>query len=118
MDTVRLTGVKAETVIGVHAWEKKVPRAIVVDVQLATDATKAAASDRIEDALDYAAIAQAVTQFTGAARVQLVETLAERLAAHLMQTFRAPWVSLTVHKPGAVPGVGGVSVSIERGKRP
>lgn len=117
MDTVRVTGIKAETVIGIHAWEQKLARTLVVDVHLATDAARAAASDRIEDALDYHAVAQAVVVFVGAARVKLVETLAERLAAHLMRAFGAPWVSLTVHKPGAVPGASDVSVSIERGTR-
>ena len=117
MDTIRITGLKVETIIGVHDWERALPRPIVVDLQLGADAAKAAASDRVDAALDYSAVAQAVTKFVGESRLALIETLAEQLAAKLMKDFRVPWLSLTVHKPGAVPGAQDVSVTIERGKR-
>ena len=117
MDTIRLRGLKAETVIGVHDWERKLPRALIVDLDLGVDAAKAAASDRLADALDYHALSQVVTAFVAQSRVQLIETLAERLAAELMRQFGIAWLSLTVHKPGAVPGAQDVAISIERGTR-
>lgn len=118
MDTVRIRGLKAEGIVGVHDWERRLPRAIVVDLELAADVARAARSDALEDALDYAAVAAAVTAFVGASKFQLIETLAEKLAEKLRADFGAAWVRLEVHKPGAVPGVQDVSVAIERGRKP
>ena len=116
-DTVRIRGLKVEGIVGVHEWERRVPRPIVIDLELATDAARAAKGDALKDALDYAAVAQAVTAFVGASQFQLIETLAERLAAKLQKDFSVGWLRLEVHKPGAVAGAQDVSVAIERGKR-
>lgn len=116
MDTIRIRGLKAEAVIGVHDWERKLPRVLIVDLELAADAARAAAKDRIGDALDYHAVSQAVIAFVAESRVQLIETLAEQLAALLQDKFAVRWLSLTVHKPGAVAAAQDVSVTIERGK--
>lgn len=118
MDTVRIKGLKVEAIVGVHAWERKLPRPVVVDLELATDAARAARSDALADALDYHAVAQAAAAFVAQAQPQLIETLAQGLAEKLMQEFGAPWVRLEVHKPGAVPGAADVSVAIERGRQP
>lgn len=118
MDTIQLRGLKVETIVGVHDWERQLPRPLVVDLTLPTDAAKGAAGDQLADALDYHAVGAATEQFVAAARFQLIETLAERLAAHLLERFGLPWIALTVHKPGAVPAAQDVSVSIERGRRP
>jgi dihydroneopterin aldolase len=118
MDTVRIKGLKVETIVGVHAWERKVPRPVVVDIELATDVARAARSDALRDAIDYHAVAQAASAFIAQAQPQLIETLAEQLAAQLMRQFGAPWVKLELHKPGAVPGASDVSVALERGKKP
>ena len=117
MDTIRIKGLKVEAIVGVHDWERKVPRPVVIDLELATDAARAARSDRIGDALDYSAVAQAVTQFAGASQFQLIETLAERLAEKLQQELGVAWLKLEVHKPGAVPGAQDVAVAIERGRK-
>lgn len=117
MDTIRLRGLKAETVIGVRDWERKLPRTVTIDLDLAVDAARAARSDRLGDTLDYHALAQVVTAFVAQSRVQLIETLAEHLAAELMRQFGIAWLSLTVHKPGAVPGTQDVALSIERGHK-
>jgi 7,8-dihydroneopterin aldolase/epimerase/oxygenase len=117
MDTVRIRGLKVEAIVGVHDWERKLPRPVVVDLELATDAARAAKSDALKDALDYSAIAQAVTTFAAASKFQLIETLAQQLAEKLMKDFGIPWLRLELHKPGAVPGTQDISVSIERGKR-
>jgi 7,8-dihydroneopterin aldolase/epimerase/oxygenase len=74
--------------------------------------------DALADALDYDAVARAAASFVAQARVQLVETLAERLAEALQRDFGVAWLRLELHKPGAVAGAADVSVAIERGKRP
>ena len=117
MDLIRIRGLRVETLVGVHDWERKVPRPVVVDLELATDAARAAKSDQLKDALDYHAVAQAVGAFAGAAKFQLIETLAQRLAEKLQQDFGLAWLKLELHKPGAVAGAADVSVVIERGKR-
>ena len=58
MDIVFIRGLQIETRIGIHEWEKQRPRPVVLDLELASDIARAAASDRIEDALDYDAIIQ------------------------------------------------------------
>lgn len=117
MDTVRIKGLKVEAIVGVHAWERKLPRPIVVDLELATDVARAARSDALKDAIDYHAVAEAASTFIAQAQPQLIETLAQQLAEKLMQDFGAPWVKVEVHKPGAVPGASDVSVAIERGRK-
>lgn len=46
-----------------------------------------------------------------------METLAERTAELLLQEFNAPWVRITVRKPGALAEARTVGVTIERGVR-
>lgn len=117
MDTIRIRGLKLETVVGVHDWERRLPRTVVVDLELATEAAAAARSDRLDDALDYHAVAQAVTALVRDSRAQLIETLAEQLAGRLQKDFGIRWLRLELHKPGAVAGAADVSVVIERGIR-
>lgn len=116
MDTIRLKGLKVEAVVGVHAWERRGPRPLVIDLELATDVARAAQHDRLGDALDYSAVAQAVARFVATTQFQLIETLAERLAEQLRREFDVAWLRLELHKPGAVPDASGVSVAIERGR--
>lgn len=117
MDTIRIRGLKVETIIGVHEWEKKLARTLMIDLELAADVARAAKSDALADALDYHAVAQATSAFVAASRFQLIETLAQRLAEKLQKEFAVAWVKLEVHKPGAVAGAQDVSVSVERGNR-
>ena len=83
----------------------------------ATDIRKAAASDRIEDTLNYKAVAKRLIAFVEASEFQLVETLAERCAEIVREEFGVPWLRLTVNKTGAVRGARDVGVIIERGRR-
>ncbi len=118
MDIVFLRELRVETVIGIFEWERRIRQVVSLDLEMATDVARAAASDAIEDALDYKAVAKRLIQFVGESRFQLVETLAERVAALLREEFGIPWVRVTVSKPGAVRGAREVGVVIERGERP
>jgi dihydroneopterin aldolase len=118
MDIVFLRELRIETVIGIYDWERDIRQPVVLDLEMGTDVRKGAASDRIEDALDYKAVAKRLIQFVGESRFQLVETLAERCAEIILNEFAVPWVRLSVNKIGAVSGARDVGVLIERGQRP
>lgn len=118
MDIVFLRGLRIETTIGIYDWEKQIKQPVVLDLEMGADVARAAASDRIEDALDYKQVAKRLKTFVAESRFELVETLAERCAAILREEFAVPWVRLSVNKIGAVSDALDVGVVIERGERP
>jgi dihydroneopterin aldolase len=117
MDTITISGLKLETVIGVYTWERALPRKLLVDLELGTDIRPAAASDDVADTVDYQAVAERLQAFAADARYQLLEALAEALAELLQREFGIPWLRLRLDKPGAVRGTKGVGLVIERGGR-
>ena len=114
MDTIFLTELKTEAVIGYYDWERQVKQTLLVDLELATDVAAAAAHDDIKRTLNYKSIAKRTLQFVGESQFHLLETLAEQLAALLIREFDLPWLKITLHKPGAIRGSRDVGVIIER----
>ena len=117
MDIVFISDLRIDTLIGIYDWERRVRQTISLDLEMGADIRKAAATDAIEDTLNYKAVAKRLIDFVGNSEYQLVETLAEEIAAIVLHEFSVPWVKLTVHKPGAVRGSRDVGVVIERGSR-
>lgn len=117
MDTVFIHELRVETVVGIYDWERRIRQTVSLDLEMGADIRRAAASDRIEDTLDYKAVAKRVSQFVTEQQFQLVETLAEKIAVLVQEEFRVSWVKVTLHKPGAVSGSKSVGVIIERGNR-
>ncbi len=118
MDIIYLSDLKIDTVIGIYDWERRITQTVSFDLEMATDIRKAAASDAIEDTLDYKAVAKRLIQFVGESEFQLVETLAERVAEIILTEFNVPWVRVRLNKKGAVRHASGVGIVIERGERP
>jgi dihydroneopterin aldolase len=117
MDIVFLRDLRIDTIIGIYGWERHTTQTLVLDLEMSADIAAAAATDRIEDTLDYKAVAKRLIQFVGESRFQLVETLAERCAQIVREEFGVRWVRLTLNKQGAVRGARDVGVIIERGER-
>ena len=117
MDTVFIQNLSLDAVIGVFDWERQVKQKIRIDLEMSTDIAKAAASDALEDTLDYKAISLKIRDIVANNQPQLVETLIEMIAHSVMQDFDVPWVRVTIAKPGAVRGSEAVGVTIERGVR-
>lgn len=115
MDTIFLKDLKVETVIGIWDWERQIRQTVVINLEMAADIRRAAATDNVEDTLNYKAVAKRLQQFVGDADFQLVETLAERIAEVVVNEFDVPWVRVQVSKPGAIRGSRDVGVRIERG---
>lgn len=118
MDTIFLRDLEIDATIGIFEWEKRIKQKVRIDLEMATDIAKAAASDSIEDTLDYKAISKRIIQFVEDSSYELIETLIEKIAEILLNEFNIPWVRVTLSKPGAVRGSRDVGIVIERGTRP
>ena len=116
VDKVFLHDLRVETTIGIFDWERRIRQTIGIDLEMASDVRKAAATDQISDALDYKKVAKRVISFVEAAEFQLVETLAEAIAKIVTDEFSVSWVRVAVNKQGAVRGAAGVGIIIERGE--
>lgn len=117
MDIVYIRDLKIETVIGIFDWERRIRQTVSLDLEMATDIRKAAASDDIKDALDYKAVSKRLIAFVSESEFLLVETMAEKIAAIVLAEFNVPWLRLRLSKPGAVRGSQDVGVIIERGEK-
>ncbi|MFY9773932.1 MAG: dihydroneopterin aldolase [Trebonia sp.] len=115
-DTVSIRELRVSAVIGVRDWEREIEQTLVLAVDMAADVAKAAASDRISDALDYSAVAQTVTDVVTQGEFQLIETAAERVARQLLADYPLGWVRVEVAKPLSRDGYTAV-VTVERGSR-
>jgi len=117
MDTVFLRDLRVETTIGTGDEERTSRRELRLDLEMGTDAARAAATDDLALALDYQAVAERVRAFAAAAEFRLVETFAERCADLVRREFGVSWLRLTVRKPRALPTAEEVGIAIERGVR-
>jgi dihydroneopterin aldolase len=115
-DTVSIRELRVSAVIGVRDWEREIEQTLVLAVDMAADVAKAAASDRISDALDYSAVAQTVTDVVTQGEFQLIETAAERVARQLLADYPLGWVRVEVAKPLSRDGYT-AAVTVERGSR-
>ena len=116
MDRVFIEDLRIETTIGIYDWEKKIRQVVAFDLEMAFDNRRPAASDHIEDTLDYKAVSKRLKAFVGESSFELVETLAERCAEIIQRELGVAWLRLKLSKPGAVTDAKAVGVIIERGR--
>lgn len=104
-----------QAILGIHPSERNDPQPVRISFAMTADARQAAVADRIEDtAVDYSEACTRVAALTVEGRFQLVETLAEQIAALLLREFAILRVRVEVEKPEAIAAAESVGVSIER----
>ena len=113
-DIVYIKGLKVSTKIGVFAWEKRINRPLLIDIEMSSDVAQAAVNDDIGDALNYDAVSQSVIEFARQHCFNLIETFAERLAAQLLEQFKMKQIRIKLGKPGAISSAEEVGVIINR----
>ena len=115
-DLITLTGLAATGYHGVLPEERRNGQTFKVDVEMRTDIRPAAAADDLALTIDYSKVAAAVMAIIEGDPVDLIETLAERLAAKCLTFPGVAGVRIVVHKPQAPVGVpfGDVTVTVER----
>jgi dihydroneopterin aldolase len=98
-DRIEVTGIRAHGFHGVLAEERRDGQEYVVDIAFDLDTSVAAASDDLDWTVDYGAVAALVRDIVAGEPVNLIETLAQRIAAACLLVDRIDAVDVTVHKP-------------------
>lgn len=116
LDQIRLTGITALGYHGVFEHERREGQTFVADVVVHLDTRRAAARDDLAHTLDYGALAEQVAAVLSGEPVDLIETVAERIAATVLASGVVQAVDVAVHKPHAPIQVpfGDVVVAIHR----
>ena len=114
MDIVYIKELEVETVIGIYDWERKIRQTVSLDLEMGTDIRQAAASENIDNTLNYKSVSKRLIGFIEQSEFLLVETMAEEIAQIVLDEFPVPWLRLRLSKPGAVRGAKDVGVVIER----
>jgi FolB domain-containing protein len=114
-DQLVIRNLMVRGIIGINDWERKNRQDIVVNLTLEVDTSVAARSDDIADSLNYRSLTKEVIAFVEASSFNLVEALAEGIAAVCVRDFGAKRAQVRVEKPGALRFAESVGVEIDRG---
>ncbi len=117
-DRITLTGVRVRAHHGVLEFERVEGQEFVIDVSVAVDLAAAASADDLDRTVHYGELAEAVAAAVERDPVDLIETVAERVAAVALGYPAVEEVEVTVHKPQAPINVpfADVAVTIVRGR--
>src|SRR3954464_15103233 len=107
-DRIELLGLRARGFHGVLAHERRDGQDFVIDVGLDVDTAAAAASDARAQPVDYGTLAESIAAVVAGDPVDLIETLAQRIADVCLRAPRGRAVDVAVHKP-----TGPVTVPVE-----
>ena len=113
LDTIAVTDLAVDCVIGVYPHEKERPQRVYVTVELRVDTAAAGSSDDVGDTLDYDEVKDLVFELA-AGGYDLLEAFAEDLAARLLARPDVDEVTVTIKKPDAIPEAAHTSVTIRR----
>lgn len=116
LDIVFVEGLRVDAVIGIFDWERQITQPIFVDLEMRTNIQPASLSDHIDDAVNYKAVCDEISQLIIDTKAQLLESLADKIATYLLTHFNTESVKVTLRKPTAIPEAKAVGVSIERNR--
>jgi dihydroneopterin aldolase len=115
MDHIFIRDFRLQTLIGFHRRERVVPQTIRIDLEIGIANAAVFASDRVADCIDYDKVTARIRE-VASEHVNLVETLADRVARLVLEEFGASWVKVSIAKLGILKDVALVGVSVERRK--
>lgn len=115
MDIIFIRGLKCETTLGVYDWERVSLRPILLDLEIGAASVESFDHDSTKGLMNYDSISKRLTEALKTLHYKTVERLAEHIAHVVLSEFHAPWVKVTVGKPGAVRNAAMVGATITRG---
>lgn len=116
-DRIFIRDLALRCIIGIYPEEREKIQDVILNVEMEVDShAAAAATDNIEDAVDYKTITKKLIAFVEDSSFNLIETLAERCAAICLAPEKVQRVIVTIDKPGALRFARSVAVQVTRGK--
>lgn len=116
-DRIHLRDLRVECIVGIRPKERVEKQTVVINVTMECDLAPAAASDRIDDTVDYKVLKDRLVADIGRSQHFLIEKMAQHVADLVLADRRVQAVTVTVDKPGALTGARSVAVEITR-RRP
>jgi len=117
MDAIVIRDLRVEALVGIHRRERHVLQTVSIDLEIGVPGAAVFVSDKVADTIDYEQVALRIRALAASGHFRLVETFADRIAAMLLNEFRAPWARVSVAKVGILANAKYVGVTIER-RRP
>lgn len=115
--TILIRDLELPAKIGVHAYEKLDSQLIRINLRLETRPDKAPIDDDIAKVVNYEDVVNGITDIIAAGHINLVETLAEKIAEFCLRDGRIERVEVRVEKPHILAEAASVGVEIERYQR-
>lgn len=116
MDFIFIRELRLEAWVGIYGHEKIAPQLIEFDLEMALPSDAVFRTHKFADTIDYASVVARIGEILKAERFGLVETLAGRVAALLIDEFHSPKVRVSVTKLGVLREAKRVGVTIERSR--
>ena len=114
MDRILIKDLMLRCILGLNGEERREKQDVLINLVLWTDLKRAAASDRIEDTVDYAALKKRIITLVEGSQFHLAETLADRIATLCLEQAAVQQVQVTLEKPTALRFAHSVGVEITR----
>jgi FolB domain-containing protein len=116
MDKIIINDLMVRGIIGVNDWERENPQAILINVEISADLSKAGESDKLDLSINYRTVTKKIIARAETAQRWTVEALAEDIASICLEEPGARVVKVRVEKPGALRHARSVGVEVERNK--
>jgi len=117
MDTIFISDLRLDLLVGVYDWERRVPQKVQFDLEIGLPGRAAGQTGKLADTIDYAAVVRRIEASLAQEHFGLLEKLAEHVADLVLREFKSPWVKVSVTKLAALKNVKRLGVTIERGER-
>lgn len=113
-DVVFIQGLSINTLIGVYDWERAIKQLLVIDAEMVCDMSRAIADDDVAHVINYKTVCEDIEEICHRAKAELLETLADKIATHILTKYPCRQITLTIHKPNAIKQAQSVGVKIVR----
>lgn len=112
MEKIYITELAVDTLIGVYDWERERLTSLLLDVELDANLAKAMQSDEVTDTIDYAKVADCITEVGKSSSFYLLEAFGAQVMNQVLASFPALAIRLKIVKPGILPNAKTVAVSM------
>jgi len=116
LDCIEVKDLLLRCIIGINPDERKDKQDVLINIVLCGDFQAAAASDNIQDAVNYRTVVKQIIEHVEGSQYFLLEKLAGRIAEICLSDKHVSWVQVGVEKPGALRFARSVGVRVERGQ--